>query len=58
MNGLDKVESFDDDKEINSESELEIYRDQIEKSFMKIYKCENPGENIKVECLFAIKPNQ
>jgi hypothetical protein len=55
INGSDRVQTFEDDKTINSELELEIYRDQIEKAFLKIYKNENPGEIIKIECLFSLK---
>jgi len=55
INGSDRVQTFEDDREINSELELEIYRDKIEKSFLKIYKDEEPGEMIKCECLFVLK---
>jgi len=51
----EKTLSFDDDKEITTESDLERYRKEIEDCFRKKYRSENPGESVTTEILFTIK---
>jgi len=57
IEGKGKIEIIEDDREINFESELERYRDQIENCYRKKLKAEHPGKSVNVECLFILKNN-
>jgi hypothetical protein len=55
INGNDTIETFEDNREISTASELEKYRESIEKCFEKKYKAEMKGVALTVEVLFTLK---